>query len=98
MRSNAEIARTVAKSFEAFVFDVIRTEAAIGKAATVRPPPSRNALRQILLSAQSRIRRSGSLGHPRRPGAGSEQAEAESLDLAKNGHFAGLRLRERMGP
>ena len=52
MRANAEIARAVAKTFDAFVSDVVRTEASIGKAATVKPAPSRDALRQILLSAE----------------------------------------------
>ena len=90
MRSNAEIARTVAKSFEAFVFDVIRTEAAIGKAATVRPPPSQDALRQILLSAQleNKAFREFLWAAPNGRVLAASRPEAESLDLAKNGRLA----------
>ncbi len=90
MRSNAEIARTVAKSFETFVFDVIRTEAAIGKAATVKPPPSQNALRQILLSAQmeNKAFREFLWAGPDGRVLAASRPEAESLDLSKTGHFA----------
>jgi PAS domain S-box-containing protein len=48
MQSNLELARTVGKTFESFIHDVLSNEIIIGLAATVPPVPSKHDLRGIL--------------------------------------------------
>ena len=52
MQANLELARTVSKTFAAFINDVLHTQHAIGLAATSSPPPSNEALRRILRGAE----------------------------------------------
>jgi PAS domain S-box-containing protein len=52
MQANLELARTVSKTFDAFINDVLHTQLAIGLAATASPPPSDDSLRRILLAAE----------------------------------------------
>jgi light-regulated signal transduction histidine kinase (bacteriophytochrome) len=48
MQANLELARTVSKTFDAFINDVLHTQLAIGLAATASPPPSNDSLRRIM--------------------------------------------------
>jgi PAS domain S-box-containing protein len=52
LQANLEVARAVARTFDAFVADVVHTELVIGLAATASPPPSKDSLRQILQAAE----------------------------------------------
>ncbi len=53
LHSNLELARAVAKTFEAFVQDVFHQELAIGLAITSFPPPTPERINQILAENQS---------------------------------------------
>ncbi len=52
MQANLEIARTVAKTFDAFIQDVLHTQLAIGMAATASPAPSAASLLHMLREAE----------------------------------------------
>lgn len=52
MQANLEVARSVAGTFRSFVEDVLRTELAVGAAATASPRLSRDSLRGILKDAR----------------------------------------------
>lgn len=52
MQANLEIARTVSKTFHAFIEDVLHTQLAIGLAATAHPAPSPTSLRHVLSEAE----------------------------------------------
>jgi PAS domain S-box-containing protein len=52
MQANLELARTVSKTFHAFVNDVLHTQLALGLAATASPPPSNDSLHRILQTAE----------------------------------------------
>ena len=52
-QSNLELARAVARTFDAFVADVLHTEIVIGRAATASPPPSDETLVKILQEAEA---------------------------------------------
>lgn len=51
IQANLELARTVSKTFDSFINDVLHTQLAIGLAATASPPPSNDSLRRILQGA-----------------------------------------------
>ncbi len=53
LQANLEVARAVARTFDAFVADILHTELAIGLAATASPSPSKDSLRKILQAAES---------------------------------------------
>ena len=52
IQANLELARTVSKTFDSFINDVLHTQLAIGLAATASPPPSSDSLRRILQGAE----------------------------------------------
>ena len=52
MQANLELARTVSKTFDAFINDVLHTQLAVGLAATASPPPSNDSFRRILQAAE----------------------------------------------
>ncbi|MDD5205807.1 MAG: PAS domain S-box protein [Desulfobacterales bacterium] len=52
IQANLELARTVSKTFDSFINDVLHTQLAIGLAATASPLPSSDSLRRILQGAE----------------------------------------------
>ena len=48
LQANLEMARAVARTFDAFVTDICRTQVASGLAATSSPPLSRDSLLKVL--------------------------------------------------
>jgi len=59
LRANLELARTVAKTFDAFAKGILQTELAIGMAATASPALSPNDLRNIPSRPRKQILHSG---------------------------------------
>ena len=54
MHANLELARTVSKTFDAFIKDVLHIQLTIGLAATASPPPSNDSLRRLLRAADEK--------------------------------------------
>ena len=54
MQANLELARTVAKTFDAFVADMLHLELNIGMAAIASPPLSLDSLRNMMKTAEKR--------------------------------------------
>ncbi|RJR32778.1 MAG: PAS domain S-box protein [Desulfobacteraceae bacterium] len=54
IRANLDLARTVAKTFESFINDVLHTQFALGLAATASPPPTPDSLKRILQGVEEK--------------------------------------------
>ena len=93
MRANLELARTVAKTFDAFVKEVLQTELAIGMAATASPALLLNDLRNILSQATKANPplRNFSWVSPEGRVLASVNPEFENVDISKTDHYAKIR-------
>ena len=89
-RANLELARTVAKTFDAFVKEVLQTELAIGMAATASPAPLLNDLRNILAQATKAnpALRNFSWVSPEGRILASGNPRIEKVDISKTDNYA----------
>jgi diguanylate cyclase (GGDEF)-like protein len=93
MRANLELARTVAKTFDAFVKEVLRTELAIGMAATASPALLHKDLRNILSKATKAnpALRNFSWVSPEGRVLASGNPKFENVDISKTDYYAKIR-------
>ncbi len=93
MRANLELARTVAKTFDAFVKEVLQTELAIGMAATSSPALLLNDLRSILAQATKAnpALRNFSWVSPEGRVLASGNPRFENVNISKTDYYAKIR-------